>query len=52
MFTIKAAQLHLYNVLGQHTISVLNQELARGSYSIPLNGKSLSSGLYFYRLTL
>jgi peptidyl-prolyl cis-trans isomerase B (cyclophilin B) len=39
--------LVLYNNLGEKVFDLLNENLASGSYSIELNGKNLSSGIYY-----
>ncbi len=47
--------LNVYNVLGQQVATLVDQELARGSYTADWDGTSTSgtaaaSGVYFYRL--
>ncbi len=51
-----AASLAIYNVKGQLVRSLVNQDLAAGRHSYvwngtDANGRSVSSGVYFYRLT-
>jgi hypothetical protein len=43
--------LKVYNVLGQEVATLANrQEMEGGSQSLQFNAKSLSSGVYFYRI--
>jgi hypothetical protein len=46
----------LYNVLGQPVVTLVNEWQRRGEYEVPIpdvatNGKPLSSGMYFARVT-
>lgn len=43
--------LKVYNMLGQEMLTVLDQVKAAGRYDLKIDGKYLSSGVYFYRLT-
>lgn len=43
--------LSVYNILGQHVTTLVQERMKRGSYSIPFNGQNFSSGTYFYRIT-
>jgi hypothetical protein len=43
-------RLEIYNVLGQKVATVVNGELAAGSYRYQVNASNLASGVYFYRL--
>lgn len=47
--------LKVYDILGNEITSLVDDNLSAGSYSVNFNttelGKSLSSGVYFYRLT-
>ncbi|MFA6438922.1 MAG: M14 family zinc carboxypeptidase [Bacteriovoracaceae bacterium] len=43
--------LHIYNSIGQHVATAVDQELDAGTYSINFDAKQLSSGVYFYRFT-
>lgn len=47
--------LKVYDILGNEVASLVDENLSSGSYSVDFNtnefGKSLSSGVYFYRLT-
>lgn len=43
-------ELSVYNVLGQKVATLLNKELAAGSYKYDFNASNLTSGIYFYKL--
>ena len=42
--------LKVYNMLGQEVLTVLDEEKVAGRYDVRIDGSSLSSGVYFYRL--
>jgi hypothetical protein len=42
--------LSLYNILGIKVADLVNEEKGAGSYTVKLDGTTLSSGVYFYRL--
>ncbi|MBS1518130.1 MAG: T9SS type A sorting domain-containing protein [Bacteroidetes bacterium] len=42
--------LSVYNVLGEKVSTLVDQDLAPGSYTVDFNAAGLSSGMYFYRL--
>ncbi|MCU7497989.1 MAG: YCF48-related protein [Bacteroidota bacterium] len=42
--------LKVYNVLGKEVASLVNENQARGTYSIKFDASKLSSGIYFYEL--
>lgn len=42
--------LKVYNVLGQEVATLINRELAAGSYKVDFNASQLSSGVYFYTI--
>ena len=42
--------LKIYNTLGQEVQSVLDETRAAGRYDIHIDGSSLASGVYYYRL--
>ena len=44
-------RLRVYDVLGREVSSLVNSYLPGGNYSYQFNGKGLSSGVYFYKLT-
>ena len=43
--------IELYDELGKKLSTLINETKMRGEYSIEFNSTSLSSGIYFYRLT-
>jgi hypothetical protein len=43
--------LKIYDVLGNEVATLINEYRNAGSYEIDFNASSLSSGIYFYRLT-
>ncbi len=42
--------LNVYDVAGRVVATILNKTMAAGSYDVGFNAKSLSSGVYFYKL--
>lgn len=42
--------LKIYDVLGKEASVLLNERLTEGNYNISFDGKSLSSGIYFYKI--
>ena len=42
--------LNVYDVTGRVVATVLNKQMTAGSYDVGFNAKSLSSGVYFYKL--
>ncbi|QQS35557.1 MAG: M6 family metalloprotease domain-containing protein [Ignavibacteriales bacterium] len=42
--------LKVYNILGEQISLISNQERAAGMHSVEFDARSLSSGIYFYRL--
>jgi beta-glucanase (GH16 family) len=46
-----AVKLTVYNTLGQTAAEIDNGELEAGPHEMTLDGKSLPSGMYFYRLS-
>jgi hypothetical protein len=42
--------LKVYDVLGNEIAALVNEEKTAGSYEVDFNAKSLTSGVYFYRL--
>ena len=56
--TIRYAILHpghvslvIYNIKGQEMLRLVDEYQTQGFYSIKMDGRYLSSGLYFYRIT-
>lgn len=52
---LSKVELHIYNVLGQHVVGILNEEQVPGRYSLVWNGQDnrgsqVSGGVYFCRL--
>ncbi|MCX6162062.1 MAG: S8 family serine peptidase [Ignavibacteriae bacterium] len=43
--------LKIYDILGREVTVLVNEERLAGSYLIDFNAQSLSSGIYFYKLT-
>jgi len=43
-------KLIVYNMLGQKVMNVVDEEKPAGRYDVSLDGSSLPSGVYFYRL--
>jgi type IX secretion system substrate protein/beta-propeller repeat-containing protein len=53
-FSIRDAQsvkLVVYDALGREISTLVNQNLAPGTYEIEFSGENLNSGIYFYSLT-
>jgi len=44
--------LEVFNLLGQRVAVLLNDQLTAGSYNIPFEGLSLSTGVYMYSLNV
>jgi hypothetical protein len=44
-------ELTVYNVLGQTVATLVNGDMPAGNHTITWDGSSVSSGVYFYRLT-
>ena len=42
--------LKVFNILGQEVVTLLNKDLATGSYNFEFDGHSLTTGIYFYQL--
>ena len=43
-------KLDIYNAIGKHVKSIVNQELDKGKHEITFNATNLPSGIYFYKL--
>ena len=43
--------IKVYDILGKEVATLLNQNMKSGTYEITFDGKSLSSGTYFYKMT-
>ena len=44
-------KLIIYNILGREVATLVNEQLAPGTYTVDWNASSFSSGVYFYKLT-
>ena len=44
--------LGIYDILGHHVTNLLNSSKAPGQYEITWEAKDISSGIYFYKLTM
>ena len=44
--------LKVYNLLGQEVRTLVNEQQTAGHHEVAFDGKSLTSGVYFYRLTV
>ena len=49
--TQHAVSLRIYNPLGQEIKTLINQSLQPGNYEVDFNASTLSSGIYYYKLT-
>lgn len=49
---IQQVILIVYDALGRIVETLVNQKLNTGEYSVTFDGKNLSSGVYFYRLSI
>ncbi len=45
-------KLTVYNSIGQMVQTLINEEMNTGNYSVNFNAANLSSGVYFYRITV
>ena len=43
-------QIIVYNILGKEIMELVNENKTAGFYEIDFNGRSLASGIYFYKL--
>ena len=44
-------RLEVYNLLGQHVTTLVNEEQFAGKQSVIFNAAAYASGMYIYRLT-
>ena len=47
----QTVRLEVYDLLGRHVITLVDQPFASGSYEVQFDASRLSSGVYFYRLS-
>ena len=47
---LRNVSLKIYDILGKEVSTLVNENLAPGSYSVTFNASSLPSGMYFYKL--
>lgn len=43
-------KLEIYNILGQHILTILDERREKGHYEIKVDVNNLASGIYLYRL--
>jgi hypothetical protein len=43
--------LKVYNVLGHEVVTLINEQKQQGEYEVEFDGRGLSEGIYFYRLS-
>ena len=46
------ARLSIYNLLGEKVLTVLDSELSAGIHEVSIDGSSLASGIYIYKLDI
>ena len=44
-------KLKVYDILGREIATLVNEEKGAGNYEVEFDASSLTSGVYFYRLT-
>ena len=42
--------LKVYDILGKEVVTLVNENLSPGTYTVKFNGSNLASGAYFYRM--
>lgn len=47
-----SVKLTVFNLPGEEVAELINDEVAAGTHEVKFNGSDLSSGVYFYRLTV
>ena len=45
-------EISVFNMLGQRVITLLDEKKTPGTHSIDFNADGLSSGIYYYRITV
>jgi hypothetical protein len=49
--TTNNVQLIIYDILGREAATLINEQLAPGTYAVDWNAESFNSGTYFYKLS-
>jgi photosystem II stability/assembly factor-like uncharacterized protein len=49
---IQKSKLIIFNSLGQHVQTLVNEKLSAGEYELEFNGDALPSGVYYYQLQI
>jgi hypothetical protein len=49
--TEEFVNLKVFNALGQEVANLVNEEKPAGSYSVPFDASTLTSGIYFYKIS-
>lgn len=44
-------RLEVFDIIGRHVATLIDEKIKAGNHSVKFDGKNLSSGIYFYRLT-
>jgi hypothetical protein len=44
-------KLEVFNLAGEHVVTLVNERRAAGSYSVSFNAAHLTSGFYFYKMS-
>lgn len=47
-----SARLDVYNLIGERVLAVLDTELSAGVHEVNIDGSSLASGIYIYKLSI
>jgi|WetSurMetagenome_2_1015567.scaffolds.fasta_scaffold192368_2 hypothetical protein len=47
----EVVKLVVFDILGREIVTLINEAIKAGSYSVDFNGSALSGGMYFYRIT-
>jgi len=52
LYSYNQVRIIIFNTSGQRVVTLLEEELQPGNYKIPWQPEKLSSGIYFYRITV
>lgn len=44
-------KINIYNSIGKEIVTIIDEKMSAGHHSVNFDGSSLSSGLYFYKIT-